>query len=223
MFQGRLKTTLLDSGPMVDADFDRAIREGRAMELLGELDRRLELDQSNLIFDHFVPWCYYRCGWSSAGAPPDPFQEWSGSGASYFSFIILTTYTSEPSYTEYNGSVNYYDPIHTMPGTVDSSAGAKRFVNDQIEAWDLSSAADGREQLTFRNRWLYLPSQAVSSNINSLDIYFNRDCTDVTAYAEDKSRSGRIRFKDSGGNPITINKSSNQVLLLEYNWSMISL
>lgn len=219
MFQGRLKTTLLGAGGLKDEDFNHAIREGKVDGVLSDLDPHLELEQPNMIHDNFVPYMYYRAGWSSAGAPPNYYNGWTGGGASWFAFVVLLNYTSEPTYTEAAGNEGYYDNFHLMAGRVTDDAG-KRFVIDQIEAWQVWCEASGREQIFFRNRWLYLPSQAVSASINCLGIYFWEDL--YTTYSRRKQRSGRIRFKDSGGNPITINKNSNQVLLLEYNWSLVS-
>lgn len=223
MQEGILETTLLDSGSLADADFDLAIKEGRINEMLAGLgEPRLKLRNKNLVFDHWVPYSYYWGGWSSAGSPPGPFHQSAGSGHSYLGFICLLNYTSEPTYTEYSGEEHYWDPIHTAAGSVDTSAGAKRFEEDQIEQWVIWSDAGGKEKVSFRNRWLYLPNQAVSSVINSLGVFFHDDATSVTSSGREFSRAARIRFKDSGGNPITINKTGNQVLLIEYTFSLIS-
>lgn len=222
MFQGRLKTTLFDSGKLRDVDFDEAIAQKEISPLLYSLEPRLELEQRNQLFDHFVPYLFYHGGWSGAGAPVNPFYVSNGAGHTYFGFVFPSTYTSEPTYTEYSGVPSRYDLIHIMPGYVDGTAGAKWFIRDQIDPWYVWSDPSGQERLYFRQRWLWLPSQAVSSNINSLDIYFIDRADEVDGYDSYKSRSGRVRFKDNGGTPVTINKTSAQVLLLEYTWSILS-
>lgn len=218
--RGVLETTLLDAGPFVDADFTRAIKAGKADDLLAKCEPRLKLRNKNLIFDSFVPFTYYRAGWSSAGAPPSPYNQASGNWA-YFAFIALLTYDSEPTYQEFASTENYYGRVTDVYGNV-GSGNMKWFINSQIEPWVVWADGGGREMISFRNRWLYLPSEAVSSNINSLGIYFWDYLYNDGYNSSDYHRGGRIRFKDAGDNPITIVKTSNQVLLLEYTWHMMS-
>jgi hypothetical protein len=221
--QGVLRGTLYDSGRLSDADFTKAIKAGRAGGLLARLFPLQHTVNRNLNFHNFVPWSFYAAAWSGATAPGEPYYRTQGAGYAWLGFICLLTYDTEPTYTE-SSNEGSGGTAHNVAGTVNNSNAAKRIVNDQIEAYSVWSAGDGRNEVLFRNRWLYLPSEVVSSTINSLGVYYYEDATYALASTgRYKGRSARVRFKDSGGNPITITKTTNQVFLLEYTWSMVSL
>lgn len=218
---GTLISTLLEAGPYGDADFTRAIKEGRADELLAKLDPVLRLEQRNLNFDNFAPYSFSK-NFSGAGNPDSPYESTAGGTPGWLGFICLTTHDTEPTYQE-QSSEDYYGYIYNVSGTVQGAAGtAKRFEEDQIEQWTIWCEADGREQINFRNRFLFLPSHAISSSIKSLSIYFQSQADGYPGDYRNKGRSARIRFKDSGGNPITIAKTTNQVFLVEYTWSLVT-
>lgn len=221
--QGVLRGTLYDSGRLTDADVARAIKEGRAGQLLARLFPVQHSVNRNLNFHNFAPWAFYAGGWNGAGAPPEPYYRTQGAGYAWLGFICLLTSDTEPTYQE-SSNEGTGGTAHAVSGTVSASSGAKRIINDQIEAYSIWSAGDGRNEILFRNRWLYLPSEVVSTTINSLGVYYYEDATYALASTgRYKGRSARVRFKDSGGNPITITKTTNQVFLLEYTWSMVSL
>lgn len=228
MLEGILKTTLLDCGSLKDADFLKAAKAGRVPALLEGLDPRLKLEQHNLIFDNIVPWLFWRSGWSGAGSPPSPYSTSHGAGPSPFGVIVITNLDSEPTYTEWSGEPNRYKVWHNSLwdsglGNVDNSYGGwKNVVSEVIEPWQVWSATTGQEKISFRTRMLWLPSEIVSSEIKSFDIWFSSGATDADGYDVQKIRAGRIRFKDGNGTPVTITKTSAQVLLTEYTWSLIS-
>lgn len=97
---------------------------------------------------------------------------------------------------------------------------AKRFVQDDIEGPLIYSDTDGAEAVHLKERWLWLPSQAVSNRIRSVGIF---SCEINNTGNDDRSATARVRLKDASGFPITLNKSSSQVLLVQYTFTLFAL
>lgn len=223
MFKGHFDLQLKDCQGFTDADFDQAVEEGRIDDLLKGLPLEERLRTDNMIFSWMAAHLFQRL--FSGGDVTDPW-DYGDSSTAYFAFILLMTTDSEPSYTEQWWRWNSYAEQYMaeQAGTVEASTAAKRFEEDQISDWVIWQDSDGREAVHFRNRWLYTPSQANSSTIRSLGIYAHTDGDDTYRdYYHFMARSGRVRLKDTGGNPVTLSKNSNQVLLVEYTITMVSM
>jgi len=215
MLEGRADLTLYDSPRFRDADFQRAIREGTLDKLLGELPVAGRARGKNMIFSWFA--CYSFYGLMSAGDCTDPYDGNHGGNppCCYFGTILLNTNTSVPTYQEFN---NDYVGLHQPSYTANSGSAGKRFAYDTIETpyYKSDPSGTGREDISARHRFLYLPSEGISSSINSLGILYtgNRDATGGISRAS----AARLRLKNPAGIPMTINKTGNQVLLVEYTF-----
>jgi hypothetical protein len=216
---GRWDCKLFDSGRLTDRDFEHAIRERVIVDLLGDLPLVQKCHGKNLVGDQFPPFSFYN-HMSGAGG-----GEWEVDGGTFLAYMALMNLDTEVSYTEgQNGSYWHASGnvrLDYSYRTPTDGTGMKRFEEDQIEQWTIWSDAGGREAINFRNRWLFLPTQAVASDIKSIGIFYSDNPTsfgDAFEYAS----IGRIRLKDSGGNPITINKTSHQVFLVEYTFRLVS-
>lgn len=212
--QGRYKLELRNSGRLTDADFQRAIKEGRLDDLLAELPLELKLAGHNMI-NHWFTACFYHNVFGH-GFSDSPYPTYNTHNP--FVTVCLMTTDSEPTFTE---TYNWYGNPHTPSGSANTGSGAKGFITSDTEDPVIEKAADGREEIKFRERWLWLPSQGVSNNIRSLGIFGAEYLNYWDTYQ--RWKSGRIRFKDPDtGAPVVINKNLNQVLVLEYTVFFVS-
>jgi hypothetical protein len=102
---------------------------------------------------------------------------------------------------------------------VNTGNAGKRFVAHDMEVL-VDVEPNGREGIFMRERWLYLPSQVVSNEIRCVGVFW---CENITDGNDERGRIGRVRMKDAGGNPVTLNKSSSQTLLIQYTFTLVSL
>jgi len=223
--QGRFDISLIGARGLKDHDFDQAVREGRIDELLKELPvERHFANQRNRIMDNMAGYmldnlfslgnCGFPYYYRSTGAPE----------AALANVCLLTT-DGEPTYTEDWGLVNSnsYKTIHTSFESANTSSGGKRFEEDQISAWEIWADSVGREAVHFRNRFLYTPTQGVSSSIRSVGIHYRENGDGTDSYSEARARIGRVRIKDAGGVPVILNKLITQVLLIEYTFTLVAM
>jgi hypothetical protein len=213
---------------LVGSDLDKMFgprhlrKPGTIDPWLDSMEPVQKIRSNNLIFNGFAAMMFSRL--FNGGNTVDPYDLTAGGGndASYFSFVITVTTTSEPAYnTESNIFAWPYDSTDNIGGTASNSArGVKFFDYGEVEDFLISEASDGREAISYRARFLYLPSEAVSNNLNSLAIWFRADGN--AGGASSNGIAGRVRFKDSGGSPITINKTSNQTLFMQYTFTLVS-
>jgi hypothetical protein len=170
----------------------------------------------NLVSDNFAAFIFRFA--FSGGDITDPYD--FDSGNAILATILLMTTDSEPTYTD---STNQYTNLHNISGSANTGSAGKRFIEDDIDPHlqDADPDGNGRESILFRSRFLYLAAQGNSNDIRSLGIYFMRDA-DSTGNFE-RARTARIRLKDSGGNPIILNKTSSQVLLIEYRFTLVNI
>lgn len=210
--QGHFDVTLLDSGGYSDKQFQRAIDEGRIDQLLKVLKVEQKLSRNNLMFDHVAVCVLDHC-FSGPNAPHDMYYS-----PNWLNNIMLLTVDSDPTYTETNAEYTY---PNSMSGAASSNS-AKRFITDQIDTHQLAVLSGGREGIYFRSRWLYLPSQAVSNNIRSLGAYWCRYDDNLSSSIQ-RTRISRVRLKDDQGRNVILNKTSRQVLLVEYEVTLFSI
>lgn len=131
--------------------------------------------------------------------------------------ILLASTDSEPTYQD--GWQSGYVDINEGENNVGSGSG-KRFYDDHTES-ELITITPGKEELYMRERFLYTPSQAVSSNIRTISYWYG-DNVDSTG-DQDVGIFGSVRLKDSGGSPIVINKTAAQVLLVQVIFKLVTI
>lgn len=217
--QGRFDLKLLEAGHIPDHQWHEADRSGKLDQLLEGLSVDRECGGiSNRIFDNMA--AYFMTKLLSGDAIPAPFGDGVGDAQAALGYIaILSTASDPPLYTEasHENPVN----IHNVTDSVEVSTAGKRFVEDQLTPFAVyTDPSVGRECVHFRNRWLYTPSQATSSVIRSVGIYYSEDADSTSPV--NVGRIGRVRLKDNLGTPITLVKTGSQVLLLEYTFSLVS-
>ena len=219
MLEGQADLTLYDASGLGDARFQRALKEGTLDKLLGDLRVAQRVEGRNMVFSWFS--CYsffhaFNCGIQCQA--PYFYNLESNPPVAYLGTILLSTRTEDPTYSEFN---NDYTGINSPSYGIGGSCG-KRFGYDTIESAYAKSdyGSTGREDIGCRHRFLFLPSEGNSSSIRSLGILYtiNRDSTGDSYRAS----AARLRFKNNVGAPITIVKTSNQVLLVEYTWKLVS-
>lgn len=226
--QGRFDVTLFDAAGKDDAFFEQAIREGTIDEVLNGLKVEQKAQCSNRIFDNAAGYLLNRL--FSLGNDAWPYYINTSGSEALLSFIALTrTSDDTTNYQEDWGKDNSGSDNQSLgdgngsPPDGVSTTGGKRFEEDQVTGWTIWSDAE-REAIHFRNRFLYTTSQGNASDIRSIGIFYHHDAdkSDID-YADEVGRIGRVRLKDAAGAPITINKTSSNVLLVEYTFTLVSM
>lgn len=145
-----------------------------------------------------------------------PYNSWS-IGLGGLASINVEDRDAEITYTEYIQQTCYINDVGYPVGTGNSG---KRFIEDAIETYKIDIHQNYREEIWFRSRWLYLPSQIVTNNIKSICYAYggNADSLGYNNYAT----YGRFRLKDDNGVPVTITKSSSQVLLVQMKLKFVT-
>lgn len=222
MISGHFDLELINAKGLVDRDFDRAVQGGYINDLLGDLPLNRKVSSNNRVFDNMAG--HYLDKLFSMPDCADPYYWSAAAGYTAFTFITLLSTDGEPTYTEDWMDTGYVS-IHNAVGTVDDATAGKKFITDQITPYSLWEDTGGREAIHFRNRWLYTTTQANSSVIRSIGIFFSADVSMTWSSSSSYriARIGRVKLKDSGGNPVTLSKNSNQVLLVEYTYSLVSM
>lgn len=202
-----------------EADLLELVRAGRdAAPELNALLRRLPLNQrvqgKNLVL-HW--WGAYTFSQGMNGPAPTYPYNYGGAAAAFQGTLNLLNNSTEPTYQELIAAGGY--EARYIPGTVTLDA-FKRFVEDDLEPVNIQ-VIPGQEGISCRSRFLFSQSEAVSSVIRSVGVFFSANA-DVTSYTE-RASAARIRLKDSGGNPITVAKTGSQVLALEYTFNIYAI
>lgn len=210
--QGHFDLFLQNSRGLRDADFIAARDAGRLGALLETLPVEREVHSDNLVHQLFSI-CMFRLVFGH-GLPNGTYPMSVSTGIPFYTVALLTS-GDEPAYSDWWGGNQY---PYNVPYCV-STTGYKRFV---VNAEETSYAAEvsGREAVFLRSRWLFLPSEAVSNSIRSVGAYWSDT---ATLGAEDRGLIARARIKDTGGNPITLIKTSEQSLLVQYTATLVSL
>jgi hypothetical protein len=203
----------------MDARLLQAKKEGEIDRLLAKLPVVQEARSQNQVLHTMVEFLAYRYfGFSSTDG------DWAnGSPTTWgFSGLYLTSTSSEPSYDEYTGAVRTYVSSLTA-FSVSYTIAWKRFVEDAVEPYKLWTDANGvREGLYYRDRFLWLPSQGVINNIRGVRCILRENADGSTGEYLSHSYAARVRFKDSGGSPVTLAKTGDQAFLVEYLLKLFS-
>jgi hypothetical protein len=214
--QGHFELTLLDAAGYTEQDFQRARKKGHLDALLARLVVDQKCEARNKILHGLVANLFQSAGFGG-GDITNPYDHATTHAA--LGFICLLTTTSEPTYTD---TTNQSISIHNVTGTVESTTAGRRFLSDQIVDHSIYKSSDAREAIHFRSKWLYAPGQATSSNINSVGVYFRQQAQSNPPDGYANGITARVRIKDSGGNPVTLNKTATKVLLVEYVFTLVS-
>lgn len=215
--QGFFRATVHDASHLgktpeeMDRPFLEAIKSGTILKFLKSLPVVQQAKTKNQIF-HTLP-AYLG---NQVFGMPDAWSGWNGDGSAGLGAMELTTIATEPTYTEFS---NVYPTEKYNFDT--SSVGEtytlwKRFIEDQSEPHRIYVDPGGREGYYFRDRFLWLPSDGLMSNIRGARTIYDEDADNAGTSYRRHSRFSRTRFKDSGGNPITLEKSTSQSFLVEY-------
>lgn len=220
---GHFDIALLDARPYKDEDFQVAIREGVLDQLLEKLPRDMELKNQNAISHWTVPYLFQMLMSGPAG-PGIPFTT-DNSG---LVGVCLMDLASEPTFSEtYTQTLNYYNSnLWECANCIGATNAAKVVINGSIESYLLAKDTQGREAVFFRDRWLFLPSEAISPSIRSVGLWGNSgpyNAVSFYTYGITWGRFCRVRLKDSGGNPVTINKLGTQAMVVDYTFTLVSI
>ena len=146
----------------------------------------------------------------------------NGNGAAA---VALSQLSTEPAYTDHTSTVyTDYDWFSSAGGDDWSHVASqfRRFWADRSEP-TLIWTDPNREGYYYRDRFLWLPSNGVFTNIRSIVAYGSDNANNNnTANNYQYWRMSRTRLKDSGGNPITLQKSGSQGFLVEYTIKLFS-
>lgn len=212
--QGHFDLTLLNTPGLTQELIEAVRQEGgdpKVEALLREFKREGEWKTDNLIYQ-ITP------GYLFVQAISGPTPYFLDLAYSTLACINLATTAAEPTYNS-----ELYTTAYIGWESVADSAGigtgkSKRFINDCIVTPDFKIDAAGREAIYGKFKWLFLPGQATSSVIRSVAVYGSPESNLETSARF--CRVGRVRIKDSGGNPVTISKASTRSLLVEYTFTM---
>jgi hypothetical protein len=209
--RGEFHLQLRDAAGLKDEDFLAAKAQGRLDVLLAGLHLELDHKQRNKLNDSLT-WCllHHVIGRFPGGFPMDystvPLHH-----------ICLTTYGTDIVYDD--PFYSWYGTIHNGAGSANNTSGGKGF-NQTADPRIVDTPDDGKEEVWVRHRFLWLPSEGNSNNIRSIEMY-GGEYYNFTA--EDKWRNGRMLLRSpTTGLPIVVVKNINQVLTLEYTFSLVA-
>lgn len=216
--QGHFKVSLMDAQGFTDEDFRKAHAAGCLQGLLDQLPTLEKAEGKNQVFDNFAGYTLRFVMSGGTLVPTNPLDYDGGNAA--LATICLSLTSSDPTYTEaqYDGS---YRDISVVIDSVNSGSAGKRFIEDDIDTPELTVLPSGQEGIVFRSRFLYFPLEALTTApnfINSLTIWHAEDADSSSTR---RCSIARIRLKNSAGQKITIQKSSKQVLLVEYEFTLL--
>lgn len=218
MILGHFDLTLKSAVGLDDTVFIEAQKNGSLQQLLDGLHTDAEYHTDNLVTDAIVPYTGFLLFGATGVGEIVNFN----TSSAFFGSVCLLTTDSEPTYMDWDHVNNEFVSPSNVSGSANTSSGGKVFEEEASEAADIRSDPGGREAVWYRERWLYLPSQAASTNIRSIAVAAVRSATN-TGSDYRINRMARVRIKDAGGNPIIVAKTTSQVLLLEYKAIFVSI
>jgi hypothetical protein len=218
---------------------DRASWEGLTKEqqleqaLKGELLQ--EVRSKNQINDNFAAYTFRNMMQGGDISNPYDYNDIYGNRRrAAFAALLLQSHDNDVGYTEH---VWETDEIPQFPNASDlrdaTDASSKRFISDQIDTKTLISLDqqidDGREGITYKGRWLYLPYQSIGgtngagANVRSISVLFsafeNNYASD--SYASNASLSRTVLTNDEG-EKINIRKTKYTTLLVEWAFTILN-
>lgn len=212
--QGHFDLRLMETPKLTREVIDAVRREG-GDPAVEEYLRRFPVDgewkTKNMIFQPSPAFLFYR-----AMSGPSVPNSMTGNGGILLA-IVLSPEAAEPVYTDYAWVISpHTNAVYSV--TTDGTS-YKYFIDNCIVTPDIKSDPHGRESIYIKCKWLYLPGEATSDQIKSIGVWGSGGWS-IAAYC---GRTGRVRIKDSGGNPVTIAKAATKSFLVEYTFTMPSL
>jgi hypothetical protein len=215
---GYFDVRLLDSCGMNDYDVVEYIKYHGVDELCKKLSLKGRYNGCNRVFDSIPARMLNKL----FGAP----SLWSDFPLGFSTFYSLdflnisSIDTDTDSYTETsNNSIDSRsrEYVSDISGSVDNDNGSIFLIDGAVESSILVHG--DADKIIFTSRVLFMPSEIISSNINSLVIGATLYNSGWNWYV---LRVARIRLKDAEGNLVTMTKSDRDVLLIEYQFTMSS-
>lgn len=214
--RGHFNVAVKDAGGLRDEDFLLAKSEGRLNSVLEKLAVVQRAEANNQITHWLSAVMISRVVGHSF--PNAPFPVYSGNVWPWSSITLQTT----DAEVDYTYSWTSYCDYYGTPDSVGSTA-AKGFLTSVVESTIFAKTLGGKEEIYFKSRWLYLPSQGNSNNIRSVGVY-GCEYTTQQFVADDRYITARVRLKDPDtGLPVILIKNFNQVLVIEYTIFFVSL
>lgn len=212
--EGYFIATIKDASKLSLRELETAKKEERLKELFDQLPTKKRVEGKNLVFDNFASWTFWSC--FSGGDITNPY-DYNGTNNSPLGTIGLLHHERSPYYQESSHQ-------NVAPGSLSNmvtSDAWKRFINDEALPYLIQAAPDGREEVQFRSRFMFASGEAISDEIRCFAVYFSELATATGAY--DRGIICKIRLQDAGGNLQTLEKTANEVLLLEYWFKLVSI
>jgi len=215
--QGYFDLTKYDVSGLCDQDILQAQESRKLDALLQNRKKTAQMSFSNRLFDNLAGYLLDHVFQGPQAA--NPYSLSPGISSALASIALLTTDAETTSYTEHVFSVT---TPHGVSETANGLTAGKRFIADQMETFQIvaSPNADGREEIQFTNKWMYLPSEGVSTDIRSIGIYFGSDGDNLAVL--ERARLGRVRIKDAQGEPVILHKSDQEILIVQYSYRLLS-
>lgn len=225
MIQGHIDLQRFDARGLTREEIDAGIKAMGLDRFLKEVHKNGHWEGKNRVLAAFARCMYYangaatnEGGWLNA---PNPGDFYNTSSRPLLWGVLLATTSTEPAVNEWWSQNNSYN--WTPPDAVTSQYDAlKRFNTDGPIDVEVYKDPNGKEGAHVRQKFLWYPGEATSSSIRSVVLYGSEGDSGYGGVYEDKARICRWRIKDSGGNPVTLSKLSQEVLLLQYTFSIYS-
>lgn len=211
--QGHFNAMVIGDLGLGDAPFLEAIKNQNLDDLLKRHPIVAEAHTDNQVFQPLVQYLMYEIF-----GMPATYANFGTIGTAGMRCVTLSKLSSEPNYTDYSGG--YYASDGTA-ASADQWSHAynqfKRFDEEKSEPTRVWIDTD-REAYYFRDRFLWLPSDGSFADIRSICCYGDQTATRTAEpyYGQYQYRCSRTRLKDSGGSPITLQKTTDQAFLVEY-------
>ncbi|NIT79773.1 MAG: hypothetical protein GWN58_33995 [Anaerolineae bacterium] len=223
---GTVSAKVQDARGYTDEDFKAAIHEGTIRELLASLPVDLETGEgpNQILYPLNAKFFYHYMG----GDDPGYRVIYDGY---YFCRAYLSTDTSQSAWTDaqdqgYRTWNSEYNTAH--PGSGNTSRYLAATPNavglvEEARITEENNTPTGLRAIHLTNTWLWLPSDAVTSDIRGLRIN-TIDSTSVASTSGHYQNSAmQHRFVDSGGTPITIAKNANQTFCARWTQTFKSI
>lgn len=231
--QGHFDLQMLHTPKLTPRIIEQVRREGgdpAVEEYLRCQPKDDEWHMDNIVYQTTPSWFYWAL--MNGNTPYGGMQTSSEGGPQFLCAISLGRLSSEPTYT-----TDMESPyIQLTPGSagvdrVAGTLGSKRFSTPATDASGcivdpvVLSDASLREAIYIKSKWLFLPGECTDDQIRSIHVWWGSSWNYALnqGAARQMCRIARVRIKDSGGNPITINKIATKSLLVEYTFTMVSL
>lgn len=217
--QGHYDITLARAGEYTDEQWRQGLKSGNFSKMAGETGVDQRIAGHNLIYGAYSPYIFDHV--FSGPTAPDPLDD-DASASAALSLITLDNNTAEPAYDTYLYSSNKR-PWELDNATPSFSGGVnhKIFIEQDDVAHEVISDPSGRSAVTCRSKFLWTTSQGNANDIYSFAVWHSRNA-DTSSYGY-RVQMGRIRLKDSNGTPMVLVKTSANVLLVEYTFTLTAI